>query len=302
LDRWKRSIATGQPFDMEFPLRGSDGVFRPFLTRVLPLKDSTGQVLRWFGTNTDISALMETGKALEERTQQLEDTNKEMESFSYSVSHDLRAPLRAIEGYSRMILSKQGDKFDENTRHQFDVIRQNVKMMGQLIDDLLALSRLGRQELSMSALNMEELHRDVWEELRAINPDKPIDMKIGHVPLGMGDRSLIKQVIINLLSNAIKFTRIREVPFIELGGYVTETENVYYIRDNGVGFDMQYHDKLFGVFQRLHQTEAFEGTGIGLATVQRIIHRHGGRVWAEGLVGEGASFYFVVPRSGRTRS
>ncbi len=298
LEQWKRSIATGQPFEMEFPLRGADGVFRPFLTRVLPLKDQAGQVLRWFGTNTDISALKQAGEALEERTKQLEDTNKELESFSYSVSHDLRAPLRAIDGYSRMILRQQGDKFDENTKHQFDVIRQNVKMMGQLIDDLLTLSHLGRQELSMSRLNMEDLHRDVWEELKAANPDKPIDMKISNVPPGMGDRSLIKQVLINLLSNAIKFTRIREVPFVEFGGYVTETENVYYIRDNGVGFDMQYHGKLFGVFQRLHNAAEYEGTGVGLSIVQRIINRHGGRVWAESEPDKGATFYFSLRRIG----
>jgi signal transduction histidine kinase len=232
---------------------------------------------------------------LKERTHQLENANKELESFSYSISHDLRAPLRAIDGYSKMILRQQGDKFDENTKHQFDVIRNNAKMMGQLIDDLLALSRLGREALSISRLNMEDLTRDVWEELKAINPDRPIDLKIDHVSPAMGDRSFIKQVLVNILSNAIKFTRIQKVPLIEVGGYAEEKESVYYVRDNGVGFDMQYHNKLFGVFQRLHSAADYEGTGVGLAIVQRIIHRHGGRVWAESEVDRGATFYFTLP-------
>jgi signal transduction histidine kinase/PAS domain-containing protein len=232
---------------------------------------------------------------LKKHADQLEASNKEMESFSYSVSHDLRSPLRAIDGYTRMILRKQGDQFDEDTTSKFNLIRENARMMGQLIDDLLTLSRLGRQELSKSQLNMEELNKDVLEELKAINPDKAIDLKIGHLPLGLGDRSLIKQVLVNLLSNAIKFTKIREVTFIELGGYVIETENVYYVRDNGVGFDMQYHDKLFGVFQRLHSAADYEGTGVGLSIVQRIINRHGGRVWAESEPDKGATFYFSLP-------
>jgi light-regulated signal transduction histidine kinase (bacteriophytochrome) len=226
---------------------------------------------------------------------QLEASNNELESFSYSVSHDLRSPLRAIDGYARMILRKQGDQFDEDTRSKFNLIRDNVRIMGQLIEDLLTLSRLSRQELSKSPLNMEELNRNVAEELKAINPDRAINLKIGHLPLGLGDRSLIKQVLVNLLSNAIKFTKIREVTFIEAGGYVKETENVYYVRDNGVGFDMRYYDKLFGVFQRLHSAADYEGTGVGLSIVQRIIKRHGGRVWAESEPDKGATFYFSLP-------
>jgi light-regulated signal transduction histidine kinase (bacteriophytochrome) len=233
---------------------------------------------------------------LKRRAAQLEEANKELESFSYSVSHDLRSPLRAIDGYSRMILRKRGDQFDEDTRRKFNVIRDSTRIMGQLIDDLLALSRLGGQVLSVSQLNVETLTRDVWEELKIINPDRPIDMKIDSVPSGMADRSLIKQVLVNLLSNAIKFSRTRQVPVIEVSGYVAENENVYYVRDNGVGFDMQYYDKLFRIFQRLHSADDFEGTGIGLAIVQRIIRRHGGRVWAESEPGKGATFYFTLPK------
>ena len=232
--------------------------------------------------------------ALIQQSAKLEAANKELESFSYSVSHDLRAPLRAIDGFSRMILRQQGDQFDENTKRQFNVIRDNAQKMGKLIDDLLDFSRLGRSEVSMSRLNVEEITRDVWDELKAINPDRLMDLQIAPAPLGMGDPSLIKQVLINLLSNAIKFSSIRKVTLIVVGAYGAESGNVYYVRDNGIGFDMTYYDKLFGVFQRLHGNTEYEGTGVGLALVKRIIERHGGRVWAEGEVDKGATFYFTL--------
>ena len=225
----------------------------------------------------------------------LELTNKELESFSYSVSHDLRAPLRAIDGYSRMILRDQIDHLNDDAKRKFDLIRSNTQMMGKLIDDLLAFSRLGRLEINMTRLDMEGLVHDVWMELQIINPDRRVDFKIENVPASMGDRTLIKQVYSNLLSNAVKYTKNKENVRIETGGYKKENENIYYIKDNGVGFDMDYYDKLFGVFQRLHSTDEYEGTGVGLAIVQRIIHRHGGRVWAEGQVEEGAAFYFTLP-------
>jgi PAS domain S-box-containing protein len=240
--------------------------------------------------------LSEKTTALEDRTRQMEAANKELDTFSYSIAHDLRAPLRAIDGYSRMILKHQGDKFDASTKRQFDLVRNNVKKMGQLIDDILALSRMGRQALSMSRLNMDNLTRDVWAELKALNPDKGIDLKINYLPSVVGDRSLIKQVLVNILSNAIKFTRVRDVPLIEVGSYIADAENVFYIRDNGVGFDIQYSDKLFGVFQRLHSADDYEGTGIGLSIVQHIMHRHNGRVWAESKVDEGSTFFFTFPR------
>jgi signal transduction histidine kinase len=231
-----------------------------------------------------------------ERTADLEALNRELESFSYSVSHDLRAPLRAIDGYARMILRKQGEKFDAETLCQFNVIRDNARMMGQLIEDLLAFSRLGQHKISMSGLDMGNLIDDAWDELKVINPDRCITLKIDPpLPPGRGDRTLIRQVVTNLLSNAVKFTQIREQALIEVSGYAQGDQNVYRIRDNGAGFDMQYYDKLFAVFQRLHRAEDFEGTGVGLAIVQRIIHRHGGSVWAEGEVGKGACFYFTLP-------
>jgi len=231
---------------------------------------------------------------LAERTMQLEAANKELESFSYSVAHDLRAPLRAIDGYARMILKKQGDKFDKDTLNRFNVIRSNALLMGQLIDDLLAFSRLGRKHISLTLLDVDALLRDVWKEMQNMNPDRNMVLTVNSIPPGCGDRALIKQVYINLLSNAVKFTRNRETAHIETGGYSDGNEVVYYVRDNGVGFDMQYCDKLFGVFQRLHSTDDFEGTGVGLAIVQRIAHRHGGRVWAEGKIDQGECIYFTL--------
>ena len=260
-----------------------------------PIRNEEGVIVGSVVTARDITERRRIDLALAEHSAKLEALNKELESFTYSVSHDLRAPLRAIDGYSRMILKRQGNQFDEDTKRLFDVIRNNAKMMGQLIDDLLALSRLGREALSLSRLSMNELTNDVWDELTANNPDRPMNLKIEPVPMCLGDRSLIKQVLVNLISNAIKFTRIREVPLIEAGGYATETEHIFYIRDNGIGFDMRYYDKLFGVFQRLHSNEGYEGTGIGLTIVQRIINRHGGRVWAESEPDKGATFYFTLP-------
>jgi len=171
-------------------------------------------------------------------------------------------------------------------------------MMGQLIDDLLTFSRLGRKQMTMSNIDMDQLVKDVWKELQAINPGRDMELTLNGVLPGYGDQTLIKQVYFNLLSNAVKFTKHRDVAHIVACGYTDGNEDVYYVKDNGVGFDMAYYDKLFGVFQRLHNIDDFEGTGVGLATVQRIIQRHGGRVWAEGKVSEGATFYFTLPHNG----
>ena len=234
---------------------------------------------------------------VKERTAELEELNRELESFSYSVSHDLHAPLRAIDGYSRMILRRLGGQFDEETLRQFNLIRSSAQKMGTLIDDLLAFSRLGRKAVTPCDIDMEDLLREVWEDLKAITAGRRIGFKIGAIPRAMGDRTLIKQVFTNLLSNAVKYTRLRDEALIEATGYPKGTENVYCIRDNGAGFDMADYEKLFAVFQRLHDPETFEGTGVGLAIVQRIVHRHGGRVWAEGEAGKGATFHFTLPAS-----
>jgi PAS domain S-box-containing protein len=246
---------------------------------------------------TDITERKKMEEDLKHRTLELEHVNKELESFSYSVSHDLRAPLRAIDGYARLILKKQGDKFDQDTLDKFNVIRSSTHLMGQLIDDLLTFSRLGRKHMSLVLLDMDILMKDVWKEVQASDPERDIKPTVESMPQCYGDRALIKQVLINLLSNAVKFTKYKDAAEIIVGGYADGNEIVYYVKDNGVGFDMTYYDKLFGVFQRLHSTDQFEGTGVGLATVQRIVHRHGGRVWAEGKVGEGAVFYFSLPEN-----
>ena len=243
----------------------------------------------------DITARRRAEAALDEKSQQLENVNKELESFSYSVSHDLRAPLRAIDGYSRMILKKEGDKFDKDTQDKFKVIRSNIQRMNQLIDDLLAFSRTVKLDLSVSTVDVEGIFRDAWQELQRTNPDRRMTLKIDKLPQCMGDRNLVTQVCINLLSNAVKFTKLRDTALIEAGGYLEGDESVFFVKDNGAGFNMAYHDKMFGVFQRLHSNEEYEGTGIGLALVKRIINRHSGRIWAEGKVDEGATFYFTLP-------
>lgn len=233
-------------------------------------------------------------KELIKRTKQLEAANKELEAFSYSVSHDLRAPLRAIDGFSRVMLEDYSDKFDDEGKRYLKIIRDNTQKMGQLIEDLLALSRLGRKQMEISEIDMAKLAKEVYDELKITTPERTIQLDIKTLPPAHGDQSMIRQVFVNLISNAIKFTRPREKAVIEICGVTEGNENVYYVKDNGVGFDMQYVNKLFGVFQRLHSADEFEGTGVGLAIVQRIVHRHGGRVWAEGKVNEGATFYFTL--------
>lgn len=275
-----------------------------FIISTSPLFEADGRMIGSVHVARDITrhkqietALEDQAAKLQEHTTQLEEINKELESFSYSVSHDLRAPLRAIDGYTRMILRDQADKLDDEAKRKFNLIRSNTQMMGKLIDDLLAFSRLGRMEINMTRLHMEDLINDVWKEIQIINPGRKLVLKINNInPRSWGDRSLIRQVYSNLLSNAVKYTKFNKETSIEAGSYQEGREDVYYVRDNGVGFDMNYYDKLFGVFQRLHSSDEYEGTGVGLAIVQRIIHRHGGRVWAEGEEGKGATFYFTLLR------
>lgn len=237
----------------------------------------------------------------EERTMftaQLAAANQELEAFSYSVSHDLRAPLRAIDGFSRILLEDHAGKLDEEGQRVLTVIRSSTQKMGTLIDDLLAFSRLGRQQIVRSDVNMETLVKEAIHELRPASPERVIRFNVNPLPAAVGDRAMIRQAVVNLLSNAVKYTRPRTAAVIEVGSRQEEGEAIYYVKDNGVGFDMQYVHKLFGVFQRLHRQEEFEGTGVGLAIVQRVIHRHGGRVWAEGKLNEGATFSFSLPKAG----
>ncbi|HZZ19358.1 MAG TPA: ATP-binding protein, partial [Opitutaceae bacterium] len=231
-----------------------------------------------------------------ERTRQLEVSNKELEAFSYSVSHDLRAPLRAVDGFSQAVLEDFGPSIPLEGHRQLNVIRAATQKMGELIDDLLTFSRLSRQSLTLRTVQTEALVNGVLADLKAQMAGRTISVTVAALPPCESDPALLKQVWVNLLSNAVKYTSKREHATIEAGCTEQEGENVYFVRDNGTGFDMQYYDKLFGVFQRLHRADEYEGTGVGLAIVQRIVHRHGGRVWAEAAVGVGATFFFTLAK------
>lgn len=233
------------------------------------------------------------------RTKELAAANKELESFSYSVSHDLRAPVRAIAGFSKLLAEQHEAQLDAEARRKLGIVRSEAARMGTLIDDLLAFSRLGRQPLQMKSVDMEELVRMNVDTLNAGLQGPPPQVRIGKLPPALGDRSVLAQVWANLLANAYKFSGRKERPAVEVNAISDEREHVYFVRDNGVGFDPRYVEKLFGVFQRLHDQREFPGTGVGLALVQRIVARHGGRVWAQGQPNEGATFYFSLPRKER---
>ena len=242
-----------------------------------------------------VRILNESNENLKKESEKLEDANKELEAFAYSVSHDLRVPLRAIDGFSRIVIEDYEDKLDDEGKRLLNIVRENTKKMGQLIDDILLLSRAGRQEMRVSSIDMESLVMDIFGELKPSIENRDVQLEIKALPPAYGDRTLIYQVLSNLMSNSIKFTRIKEKAIIEVGANERKDENVYYVKDNGAGFDMKYVHKLFGLFQRLHGTDEFEGTGVGLSIVQRIIRRHGGRVWGEGKINNGATIYFTLP-------
>ncbi len=237
----------------------------------------------------------ELEERVSQRTAELVAANMELEAFSYSVSHDLRAPLRAIDGFSRKVLIGHGDKLDDEGRRQLQVVRDNAQRMGILIDDLLDFSRMGRREMAWQPLNMDVMVKAVADELRAAEPQRTLEFVISPLPQAWGDAAMLRQVWVNLLGNAVKFTRLRPVAHIEVGGSTKGGETLYWIRDNGAGFDMNYAAKLFGVFQRLHRQDEFEGTGVGLAIAQRIVHRHNGRIQGEGKPDAGATFRFALP-------
>jgi len=239
--------------------------------------------------------LQERQHGLERLASQLENSNKELESFSYSVSHDLRAPLRAIDGFSHALLEEYGTVLPAEGRRLLGTVRESTQRMGRLIDDLLAFSRLGRKELDVAPVDLASLAHAVVSEVRQADAERQVQVTIAALPPVAGDGSLLRQVLTNLIGNAFKFTRNRPDACIEIGSRSAGGEIVYYVKDNGAGFEMRHASKLFGVFQRLHRSDEFEGSGVGLALVQRIVQRHGGRVWGEGRVNEGATFYFTLP-------
>jgi PAS domain S-box-containing protein len=266
-----------------------------------------GKATHVVGINLDVTETFERLKeirklnaSLKNRAAELETSVKELDAFSYSVSHDLRAPLRAIDGFSRIVEEDYAPKLDDEGRRLIGVIRGEAQRMGRLIDDLLTFSRLGRQQVESVRIDMETMARKVFEELTAVQPGRVIHLDLHPIPPAFGTEAMIRQVWINLIGNAVKFTGKRKLSEIEIGVTPGEAgEQVYFVKDNGAGFDMRHADKLFGVFQRLHTNEEFPGTGVGLALVQRIVHRHCGRVWGEGEPDKGAIFHFTIPDPGK---
>jgi light-regulated signal transduction histidine kinase (bacteriophytochrome) len=223
--------------------------------------------------------------------------NKELEAFSYSVSHDLRAPLRAVDGFSRLMMDGYGSQLDDEGRRMLNVIHDETLRMSRLVDELLAFTRLGQQQMESSTVDMTALARDVFDGLQALEPERQLQFNLQSLPPAFGVSAMIRQVWVNLISNAVKFTRDRPIGVIEIAALVGEDGQwVYHVKDNGAGFDMRFANKLFCVFQRLHGADEYPGVGVGLALAQRIIQRHGGRIWAEGEVGKGATFYFTLPK------
>lgn len=287
---WRHRKKDGTLIDVE--ITSHEFQFGEHKTKLVLAKDITEQL----HAEAQVCQLNEE---LEERvsvrTAELTAANKELEAFSYSVSHDLRAPLRAIIGYSQLVLEDYAVRLDAEGQRLLGVIAAEALRMSQLIDDLLTFSGLGRQRVQMTDVDMTALALSAFQSLIATHLPKAPQLNIKTLPPARGDSAMLRQVFVNLLDNAIKFSRVRKDATIEIGGSCDQDQNVYYVKDNGVGFDEKYIAKLFGVFQRLHAEEEFAGTGVGLALVQRIILRHGGKVWAESELGEGATFYFAIP-------
>jgi PAS domain S-box-containing protein len=291
-----------------------DGSRFPAIVSVTALRDKLERIIGYLLIGTDNGARKKAEEALlhaaalqkatiqqlnadledrvKERTLQLESANQELEAFSYSVSHDLRTPLRAIDGFSQVVLDRFASQLPDDGRRYLQIIREGAQKMGALIDDLLTFARLNRQAISRRPFDTAKLVREALDELGSPWPERHVEVRLGALPESDGDPVLLKQVWLNLLANSLKYTRKRETVLLEIGCTTIDGAQTFFVRDNGTGFDMRYADKLFGVFQRFHRAEDYEGTGVGLAIVQRIIHRHGGRVWAEAAVEKGATFYF----------
>jgi PAS domain S-box-containing protein len=292
-------------WDGELEKTRSDGTQVAVASRWSLRRDEQQRPAAILETNNDITERkrreLEISKLNEElgkRTAELESINKELEAFAYSISHDLRAPLRHMAGFTELLRKNAASLLNEKSQRYVTMIMESAQRMGNLIDDLLAFSRIGRSETHKTMVSLEQLVQEALAEVRQDARERNIVWKVGGLPSWYGDRSMLRLALVNLIANAVKFTRTRAQAEIEIGCTDhKQNQVVVFVRDNGVGFDMKYVNKLFGVFQRLHPPEAFEGTGIGLATVQRIVHRHGGKVWAEGLVDRGATFYFSLSKS-----
>ena len=304
---WLMAVKNRSFYETEYRIRRLGGEYRWMAVHGVPVLEADGLIREWVTTCADIhdrklaeKEVLTLNRELEqrvaERTAELEAANRELEAFAYSVSHDLRAPLRAVTGFSRILMEEYAPQLPAEAQHYLEAAQRNAAQMGELIDDLLAFSRLSRQPLRTQPVAPAELVRQVLRELHRDQEGRQMEITVGELPVCQGDPRLLKQVLVNLLSNGFKYTRTREVARIEVGALNPDgaAGPVYYVRDNGIGFDMRYSSKLFGVFQRLHGMLEYPGTGVGLAIVQRIVHRHGGRVWAEAAVNQGATFYFVL--------
>ena len=300
-----QGMLRGEPVrDLRLRFVRKDGSLLPVLLNASVLRDVSGKFLSTRGVLLDMTEklgdeekILDLNRTLLERNIQLEVTNGELEGFSYSVSHDLRAPLRAIDGFSRILEDDYAGKLDAEGERVIGVIRNNTRKMSNLIDDLLAFSRMGKKAFSWTLVDMNELVREILSGiLSARENETAVEVFTSDLPPAWGDRTLLTQVWTNLLSNAVKFSGKSDKPSVHVDGTTESEEIVYTVRDNGVGFDMQYYEKLFKVFQRLHAQAEFPGTGVGLAIVQRVISRHGGQVWGESVPGEGATFHFSLPK------
>jgi hypothetical protein len=269
-----------------------DYILKPFkLSAILPVLSRALAIRRLRAENVELT------RRVRQHTAELEEANKELEAFSYSVSHDLRAPLRAVDGFTGMVLARYAEQIPPEAKRLLVQVEKSANRMAQLIEDLLRFSRLSRQPLSNRRVNISEMAADIVRELRNEAGDREVEVRIGELPDVTGDVSLLRQVFVNLLSNAFKFTR-KTKALIEVGCETGGEENVFFVRDNGAGFDMAYTQKLFTVFHRMHTEDQFEGTGVGLSIVQRIVQRHGGRVWAQAEPGKGATFHVALPKTG----
>jgi PAS domain S-box-containing protein len=301
----RANLLASARWDGEIEKIRADGTQVVVASRWSLQRDDDGQPAAILETNNDITEhkrrelqISALNEELGRRTTELEATNKELEAFAYSISHDLRAPLRHMAGFTELLQKSAVSTLNEKSQRYVTMILESAKRMGNLIDDLLAFSRISRTEAHKALVSLEQLVREALSEVRQDTDGRSVVWTVGALPAWYCDRSMLRLALVNLIANAVKFTRNRSQAEIEIGCKdQREDQVVIFVRDNGVGFDMKYVNKLFGVFQRLHSSEAFEGTGIGLATVQRIVHRHGGKVWAEGRLDQGATFYFSLSKS-----
>ncbi|MDP1570885.1 MAG: CHASE3 domain-containing protein [Vicinamibacterales bacterium] len=302
-ERFPRFLREGHIDDVEFDLMPANGVPRPVSLTATAIRDAEGRYIASRSTMFDITERRRADEARQVLSQRVaaalaeqQALNRELEAFSYSVSHDLRAPLRSLDGFSQVLLEDYGDRLDDEGRHYLARIRAGAQRLGMLIDDLLELARVTRATLEPRPVDLTGLARGVIDELTAPNDSRRVDWIVAEHLHANGDRVLLRMLLQNLLGNAWKFTAPAANARIEFGAQRHGDAQTFFVRDNGAGFDMQYAEKLFGVFQRLHTTQEFPGTGVGLATVQRIVHKHGGKVWAEGAPGAGATFWFTLSR------